>query len=248
MLDLIRKRLFGRTPGPRVEVLPAEGYDLWSATYDNQPENVVMHLEGQVFEDLIGDVTFRGKTVIDVGCGTGRHWAKMLDGAPERLIGYDVSSGMLARLREKYPQAVVHRLKHHELTDTANEECDVLVSTLALGYMPNLEATIGEWRRVLMRDGRVLISDFHPRAAATSNRNFRHEGRIVNIRHYVHSLAYLRTTAARAGLEEVRFVEKVVDDSVRRFYESNDALNVFNQSKGVPLVYGILLKSVLRSG
>jgi ubiquinone/menaquinone biosynthesis C-methylase UbiE len=133
-------------------------------------------------------------------------------------------------------------LKDHELSETANEGCDVLVSTLALGYMPNLEATIGEWCRVLKRDGIALITDFHPRAAATSNRNFRHEGRIVNIRHYVHSLAYLRTTAARAGLEEVRFVEKVVDDSIRRFYESNDALSVFNQSKGLPLVYGMMLQ------
>jgi ubiquinone/menaquinone biosynthesis C-methylase UbiE len=64
-----------------------------------------MHLEGQVFEDLIRYMTFRGNTVIDVGCGTGRHWGKMLEDAPKKLAGYDVSSGMLERLREKYPQA-----------------------------------------------------------------------------------------------------------------------------------------------
>src|SRR4051812_25648116 len=81
----------------------ASAYDLWAATYDAEGDNLLVLLDEGLFEGLLRRVEVRGKRVVDVGCGTGRHWAKIAAGGPAELVGYDVSPGMLARLRRKHP-------------------------------------------------------------------------------------------------------------------------------------------------
>ncbi len=224
------------------KIPPAQAYDLWSASYDSQTDNVVMFLEQQVFEELVQDVALRDRVVLDVGCGTGRHWARLLADQPAQLIGYDASAGMLAKLRERYPNAVAHRTEDHKLRDTRDHSCDVVVSSLTLGYLPNAAATIAEWRRVLKPRGEIIVTDFHPAAAAKADRSFRHGAETITIRHHVHPLDVVRSAAVRSGLEPVRLREAVVDDSVRRFYEAHGSLAVFEATRGDPLVYGLRLK------
>src|SRR5579885_1822430 len=78
---------------------PATAYDHWSAGYDNQPGNLMLALDEQVCSELLTGIEIRDKVVADVGCGTGRHWARLLADNPARLAGYDVSSGMLGMLK-----------------------------------------------------------------------------------------------------------------------------------------------------
>src|SRR5436190_9369283 len=80
-------------PAPRAmrEVEPAAAYDLWAATYDDQPSNLILHLDEIVFGRLLTKVDLQHKTVVDSGCGTGRHWAEILQQGPASLTGYDVS-------------------------------------------------------------------------------------------------------------------------------------------------------------
>src|SRR5579859_8007718 len=84
---------------------PASAYDMWSSTYDADGQNILVRLDESLFPRLLGGVQIRGKSVVDVGCGTGRHWSKLLAQEPAELIGYDVSPGMLEQLRRKIPGA-----------------------------------------------------------------------------------------------------------------------------------------------
>src|SRR5687767_11764545 len=83
----------------------ATAYDLWSADYDHQPGNLVLDLDEFIFIELLKETSLTGKIVVDIGCGTGRHWSKITSQKPEKTIGYDISKKMLERLKEKFPNA-----------------------------------------------------------------------------------------------------------------------------------------------
>ena len=72
------------------EFNPEKGYDIWASSYDDQPDNLMLALDEAVFSTLLKEMGLTGKTVVDVGCGTGRHWKKILDAGPIKLTGYDV--------------------------------------------------------------------------------------------------------------------------------------------------------------
>jgi ubiquinone/menaquinone biosynthesis C-methylase UbiE len=233
--------------GPREA---ASAYDLWSATYDEEPDNLLVLLDEGLFEDLLRRVEVRGKRVVDVGCGTGRHWNKILAYGPLELVGYDVSPGMLARLRRKHPGAAVHRASAEALSHTAAQSCDLLVSTLALSHVQSVDAVLHEWARVLRDGGDVLLTDFHPAAAAVAETTFVHRGRLITVEKYVHPLPTLEAALRESGFELLGREERVIDESVRHHYVRADKGAVFERMRGTPLLYGMHLRKrgAVRSG
>jgi ubiquinone/menaquinone biosynthesis C-methylase UbiE len=233
---LVRRVLKGLSRPADLDVAP--GYDLWSSTYDGDEENLLVALDERMFAGLLQRVRLQAKRVVDVGCGTGRHWSQMLARQPAELIGYDLSPGMLAELRRKYPRATVHEAGADRLAREEDEGCDVVVSTLTLCHVAALDAAIDEWVRVLRPGGDILLTDFHPAAAAVSRCSFRQRGTSFTIKHHVHSLASLKAAAARNRLELLALDEAMIDESSRPYFERADMLPVFETMKGMPLVYG----------
>src|ERR1700751_1457332 len=99
LLLKIARKIVGKQPNPLDEKEPGEGYDLWSESYDLQPDNLMLAYDEVVFKNISSGINFKDKIIADVGCGTGRHWKEILDQEPLRLIGYDVSAGMLKVLK-----------------------------------------------------------------------------------------------------------------------------------------------------
>src|SRR6185312_10935044 len=161
LLGKVKRRL-SKYLFPIKETAPEPAYDLWSESYDAQPDNLMLALDEDVFSKLISNSSFEGKIVVDVGCGTGRHWRKIMDKKPARLIGYDVSEGMLQMLKQKFPGAETHKLQDDHLTGLENNGCDVIVSTLALAHILHPENAFNEWYRVLKPGGEIIITDYHP--------------------------------------------------------------------------------------
>jgi ubiquinone/menaquinone biosynthesis C-methylase UbiE len=221
---------------------PASAYDLWSSTYDDDGENLLVALDERMFERLFRRVEVRGKCVVDVGCGTGRHWSKILAREPAALVGYDASPGMLDRLRRKIAGATVYPGNADSLAHTASENCDVVISTLALSHFASVHAAIAEWARVLRPGGEVLLTDLHPAAAATCKTTFVHGNRVVVVKTHVRSLTAIKGTAARLGLELLALEEMPVDESMRDSYEGAGMLHDFDRLLGVPLLYGMHLR------
>jgi ubiquinone/menaquinone biosynthesis C-methylase UbiE len=235
------KQLFHPVRQPESE--PAEAYDIWAHDYDNQPDNLMLALDGTLCQELLADLPLTGKTIVDIGCGTGRHWPALFNRSPARLIGYDVSSGMLDRLRIKDLRAETHLLSGATLTGLADDSCDLVLSTLTIAHIADLAAALTEWNRVLKPGGDMVITDYHPTALAKGGqRTFRKGERLIAIRNHIYPIPWLISITHQLGLTEITLAEREIDESMRPWYEKQNALPVFRRFLGVPIIYGLHLK------
>ena len=225
-----------------IETDPEKAYDLWASGYDAQPDNLMLVLDNEVFTGLLQNITLTNKILIDVGCGTGRHWQKLIDAGPESVTGYDVSTEMLAVLKKKFPEQKFFRLTGNQLAEPAHS-ADIIMSTLALAHIPDAKAALEEWVRVLKPGGDIIITDYHPDALAKGgNRTFKHGETLVAVKNYVHSIEQVTDIARQLDLSVLRISERRIDETVKSWYEKQQALAVYEKFKGVPIIYGIHLK------
>lgn len=143
------------------EMVPTrEGYDRWAEIYDDEANPLVMIEEPEVIRAL-GEVA--GRTVLDVGCGTGRH-ALRLANAGAKVTGVDFSEGMLDRARAK-PGAGAVRFVHQDASGALPfeaESFDRVISCLVVDHVRDLPGFFGELRRVCRADGFIVVSVMHP--------------------------------------------------------------------------------------
>lgn len=223
----------------------AEAYDIWSDSYDVQPDHLMLDLDELIFSTLLEDVDLANKTVADIGCGTGRHWERLYHVSPAILHGYDISEGMLNKLKLKFPAAITSHINDNQLSDTATASLDCIISTLTIAHIEELDETIAAWARVLKPGGDVILTDFHPDALIKAGRStFNHNDGDIAIMHFVHSLSKIKEVCEKQGLIVARQEEKYIDESVRSYYEHEDAMHVYNQLKGMAIVYGLHLKNL----
>jgi predicted TPR repeat methyltransferase len=132
--------------------------------------------------------------VLDAGCGTGL-CGPMVAPYARRLVGVDLSEGMLAQATDK---TVYHELVKTELTQYLSghtEAFDLIVSADTLVYFGALEPVLAAAARALRPNGFFVFTLEHAVAGAT-DAGFRLEwhGR------YSHSRAYVERSLAGAGL------------------------------------------------
>jgi ubiquinone/menaquinone biosynthesis C-methylase UbiE len=108
-----------------------------------------------------------GESVLDVGCGTGSlaMAAKRHVGEQGQVWGIDASPEMIARATSKTTSAgleVFFKTAVAEALPFADATFDAVLSTLMLHHLPRKvrQQCLGEVRRVLRPEGRVLVVDF----------------------------------------------------------------------------------------
>jgi SAM-dependent methyltransferase len=104
-----------------------------------------------------------GRDVLDLGCGYGWfcRWARS-QGAG-RVTGIDVSELMLARARSMTDDAaIIYARADLEAITLKPKAYGLVYSSLALHYLINLEALLGEVRAALTPSGRLVFSVEHP--------------------------------------------------------------------------------------
>jgi ubiquinone/menaquinone biosynthesis C-methylase UbiE len=236
VLSKLKRRVSGYL-FPLKETAPEQAYDIWAGQYDDQPDNLMLAMDNQLFASLTSSISVGDKRMVDVGCGTGRHWTNLYQQNPSELIGYDVSQGMLDVLKTKFPQAETHQLKTNSLKELPDASVDFLITTLAIAHIPDIE-----WYRVLKTGAQLILTDYHPDTLAKGgNRTFQHEGKKIAVRNYVHPLNEIRALLLRIGFQEDYFEEKNIDESVRHYYEKQNALPVYERFKGTAMIYGMRL-------
>ncbi len=222
---------------------PETAYNLWAENYDYQPYNLMLSLDEEILTELMSYLDLKNKVIADVGCGTGRHWDNFLHHQPEKLLGFDVSKGMLDMLKKKFPKAQTHHLINDKLSELDNESCDIVFSTLTIAHIKNAADVLQEWKRVLKPGGQIIITDYHPIALAKgARRTFNYNKKTIAVRNYVHSTESIKKIAKQLHLKVLHFMEKSIDEKSRPFYENQNALDLYEAWKGTPIIYGIHLK------
>ena len=225
------------------ETEATQAYNNWALNYDNQPDNLILTLDEILVSEIFSETDFNSKTVVDIGCGTGRHWQKIFSCKPERLLGFDVSSGMLDILNKKFPYAKTFLLHNNNLKNLKDNSVDIVISTLTVAHIKNIEKAMHEWARVLNPGGDMIITDFHPDTLAKGGkRTFTFNNETVTIKNYVHSIKKLTAIAKQLHLHVLRLKEKQINDSVKHYYEKQNAMAVYNKFYGSSVIYAIHLK------
>jgi ubiquinone/menaquinone biosynthesis C-methylase UbiE len=100
-----------------------------------------------------------GSLVADVGTGTGFLAEAALD-AGARVVGVDVSEGMLAQVTGRFAgRAFEARQGDTDALPLASDEADAVVANMVLHHAPDPPGAIREMARVLKPGGRLVITD-----------------------------------------------------------------------------------------
>jgi SAM-dependent methyltransferase len=104
-----------------------------------------------------------GIKILDAACGPGKY-AEILLESGATVIGCDISPKMIDLARQRNGSRgsfFVHDLENpfHQLPD---ESFDIILSALALDYLPDWSPTLDEFYRLLQPSGHLIFSIEHP--------------------------------------------------------------------------------------
>jgi malonyl-CoA O-methyltransferase len=203
-----------------------EGYALWAGSWDATPSPIVA-LEHRALVAWVE--RFQARRVIDVGCGTGR-WA-----SPLSAIGIDISPAMLAIAADK--PGLRGRLAVADATalPIRTASADLVLCTLTLGHVPNPLKALNELSRILEPGGSLILTDFHPAAAAQGwRRTFRSDGRVYEIDNHPYALEQLLAGAEGLALDE--WAEATIGEPERELFERAGRAELFDAASRTPAV------------
>lgn len=119
-------------------------------------------------ETGLEETGLEGKTVLDVGCGTGILSFLALEHGAAKIVCGDLSEYMLAQCEKKAkasswtPDQIVLRQLDGESLPFENASFDAVISGMALGLMPNQKKAVSEMVRVLKVGGNLAVSTHGP--------------------------------------------------------------------------------------
>ncbi|MCA9973607.1 MAG: class I SAM-dependent methyltransferase [Anaerolineales bacterium] len=138
----------------------AAAYDRWAATYDSDP-NRTRDLAGAALREW--GLGVDGRSVIEIGCGTGKNTA-WLAARAAAVLALDISPGMLHKARTRVSAAHVSFARHdvRQPWPVATATADVVVGMLVLEHVAQLAPVFREAARVLRPGGALFVCELHP--------------------------------------------------------------------------------------
>lgn len=117
--------------------------------------------EWHELKNLLPD--FKGKRVLDIGCGFGWHCIYAAEHGASQVIGIDISKKMLGVAREKtnYPQVEYQEIAMEDLCFPP-DSFDIIISSLAFHYTPDFENICSRVNHCLISGGQFVFSVEHP--------------------------------------------------------------------------------------
>ncbi len=184
---------------------------------DTKPHNA--YYERPATLSLLPDVS--GFRAVDAGCGPGVYTEWLIEHGAQ-VIAFDVSGKMvdLARKRVGNRAEIREADFGHPLDFLPDEAFDLVLSTLALDYVPDWRGPFAEFYRVLRPGGWLVFSIGHPLFDYVANRpaNYFETERVtelwrgfgepyVEVVRYRRSLGNVFDTLLGAGFTLDRFLE-----------------------------------------
>ena len=174
---------------------PKEGYDLYANQYDKKLD-FLHSFESDILLRMFRN--FRGKNVLDVGCGTGR-LIRLLKDRGAIVTGADVSEQMIKITAKKFPDIKVVSSDIENLP-FEDKSFDVVVAAFVIVHLGSLQQAFDEVYRVIKDGGIFILTNINQKKAPKLKTD--REGEII-IKSYYH-----RPEDVIAALENSLFVTK----------------------------------------
>lgn len=176
------------------------------------------------------------KAILDVATGTGDFAIQALTLSPEKIIGVDISEGMLAVGKEKMKTRGIDQIIDLRYADSENlpfeeNKFDAAIVAFGVRNFENLERGLAEMHRVIKPGGKVVILEFSkPRA--------------FPFKHLYHF--YFKFVLPKIGrlISRDPAAYTYLPESVQAFPDGEDFIALlnrvgFNQTTCKPLTFGI---------
>ena len=202
----------------RIEVVGTrEGYDRWSHQYDLDG-NPLIALEEKYFPEILGEV--RGLRIADVGCGTGRHAARLAHAGAE-VLALDFSTGMMRKARARFgaDQVAFAVADISQPLPLRNGSFYRVICCLVLDHIHDVASLFGEFRRICRGDGFIAISSMHPAMMLRDIQAQFHDpvsGATVRPRSAPNQMSDYVNAAITAGLHIDHMSEHAIDAEIAR--------------------------------
>jgi predicted TPR repeat methyltransferase len=171
-------------------------FDSFAASFESKLERLSYRAPALVAAMLKDSALEPSKRldVLDAGCGTGL-CGPLVAPYARRLIGVDLSDGMLAHAKEKNVYDVLMKAELTEYLRDNREGFDVIVSADTLVYFGDMDGVLGAAARALRPNGLLVFTLEHAvRGEADVDYRLELHGR------YSHSRGYAEHVLALSGL------------------------------------------------
>ena len=172
----------------------------------------------------------RGREVLDVGCGPGRHALALIERGA-RVTGIDVSEEMVAAARERCGGRGRFLRADFERVKFPRASFDLVNASLCLMYSPDLRPAFRNFRAWLKARGRLIFSVYHPVRFFQKVPRFDFSRRQkvwihlagcdVTVWNYYHPLGDYFAALRANGFELLSFTEPVLSRRVKGFPPDN---------------------------
>jgi ubiquinone/menaquinone biosynthesis C-methylase UbiE len=180
----------------------AAAYNDWAETYDTDL-NRTRDLAAEALKQA--DINLSGRKIVEVGCGTGRNTAWLVECSAE-LVALDFSDEMLAKAIARVKDPRVHFVQHdaRAVWPLADSSADIVVATLILEHIQNLQTFFAEAARVLNQGGNLFVCELHPMRQLTGGQaqfNNLKTGERQRVTAFLHDISEYVNAGLSAGLD-----------------------------------------------
>jgi ubiquinone/menaquinone biosynthesis C-methylase UbiE len=175
------------------------GYDLWSAQYDAL-DNPLVAMATHAMDARAA--RFAGKRVIELGCGTGRNAARVLDCGAASYVGVDASRGMLDRARARIADARASFIEGRieEASRAIGGEHDVILVSLVFEHVESLVPALCAARDIAADNAVLVAFELHPAMHTRGVRaHFRDDDRELSLPSFSHDENDFASALAHTG-------------------------------------------------
>jgi ubiquinone/menaquinone biosynthesis C-methylase UbiE len=139
-------------------------YDMYGHFYETKRQDPASsfwndHIDYPAVSSLLG-TNLKGKRILDLGCGSGIVASKLASKGA-RVFGLDNSSTMISIASGRAPK-LNFAVGNATSISFKDKSFDIIVSSLLIHYLENLQLIFNEANRVLAPNGEFIFSFHHP--------------------------------------------------------------------------------------
>lgn len=132
--------------------------------FNNSPDSYSYNIEWKCIQNMLPELS--GKSVLDLGCGTGIFTFLLERQNPEKIVGIDLSDEMLKiaekKAKERKSKAEFLLGDAAKAFDYVQAEYDFIFSSTTTHYIDNLEMLFSNINKCLKAGGTCILSIIHP--------------------------------------------------------------------------------------